>query len=68
VTLAAPIVSRCKPYRLQGAYMDKPILLLFCFCIGFLSDYGLRFLRRRREERTALEAANAVEEASKAQL
>jgi len=48
--------------------MDKPILLLFCFCIGFLSDYGLRFLRRRREERTALEAANAVEEASNAQL
>jgi hypothetical protein len=34
--------------------MDRPIFLLFCFCIGFLSGYGVRAvisLRRRREER-----------------
>jgi hypothetical protein len=38
--------------------MDRPIFLLFCFCIGFLSGYGVRAmisLRRRREERKAWE-------------
>jgi len=54
--------------RFGGGNMNKPILLLFCFCIAFLPDYGLRFLRRRREARTALEAVTAVEEARKAQL
>jgi hypothetical protein len=48
--------------------MDKPFLLLVCFCIGFLSDYGLRVLRRRREARRVWEARNALEEAPKAQL
>jgi len=35
--------------------MDKPFLLLICFGIGFLSDYGLRAMRRRREARKAFE-------------
>jgi hypothetical protein len=55
----------------KGADMDQTFLLPFCFCVGFISGYGVRAVisqYRRRKEGKAREERKAARKAREARL
>jgi hypothetical protein len=62
------VIAKCLPPGLlivdfgplqRGVDLDQTFLLLLCFCVGFISGFGVRAMisqYRRREARKAYEA------------